>query len=324
MPESEQDEITKPVAPRGVSFLQDALASRLGRPAAIRPVKGQLSQWYIFDPCFTVLQRGTGSNQRGYRSGIFVDDREVYFYNVHARTPAKLLRTNMLQRPEAILNAAERSMHLRRYHYLHFSSRSVSRQTGGKKWRDTVRVIESTSWDKFKNEISKDPSLLVRDMFPPLPSAGKVGSGEAVRGSDFCLLLANYFRIEYAKSDEVAEKRASEVIDAAWHLFSCLYPWDSPKQRDSSLRRAMLSKPGLLECEYSKIENADVDDECCDKGVQAAHIIPYARGGSDRYWNGLWLCAKHHRLTEGRIVGSRSRSDPLQLQVRLVTPDRDL
>lgn len=295
----------------------------MGRPAAIRVVKGNPSQWYIFDPAFSVLQRGVGSNPRGYRSGIFVDNHDISFYNVHSRTPAMLLRRNLLQQPEALLVAAERSRHLRASHYLHFSSRAMSRGTEQKNWSDTVRVIESSSWSEFKRSISADPCSLIRDMFPDLPSAGRVGTGVPVRGSDFCLLLADCRMIESAESSEVSADRAGDVVDAAWHLFACLYPWDSPKVRDATLRRAMLSMPGLLDCEYKKIANSD-QSECDGSSVQAAHIVPHARGGSDRYWNGIWLCSKHHRMTEGRVAGSRSRANPVDLSVRLVLPPRDL
>lgn len=208
--------------PRGVAFIKDALAERLGRPAASRVAKSNPSEWYIFDPCFAVIQRGVGSASRGYRSGIQVNNGDVSLYNVHSRTPAKLLKTNLKQRPEALINAAEGGIHLRDYHYLHFSSRKMSCQTGGKRWADTVRVIESPTWEDFKREIESDLEGIVKDLFPNLPSAGKAGPGEAIRGSNFCLFLADYHRIELAKSDEIAAKRAAEVIDAAWHLFSCL------------------------------------------------------------------------------------------------------
>ncbi|NEQ51690.1 MAG: hypothetical protein F6K11_16375 [Leptolyngbya sp. SIO3F4] len=145
---------------------------------------------------------------------------------------------------------------------MHYSSRKVSRQTGAKKWVDTVRVIEAPIWKDFKRELESDLSGLIKDLFPELPSAGRVGTGESVRGSDFCLLLADYHQIEFAKTDEMAVQRAAEVIDAAWHLFSCLYPWESPKKRDASLRRAMLSRPGLRNCEYDQIIGAPKSD--CD------------------------------------------------------------
>lgn len=309
--------------PRGVAFIKDALAERLGRPAATRVAKSNPSEWYVFDPCFAVIQRGIGSTNRGYRSGIQIIDGDISFYNVYSRTPAKLLKTNLKQRPEAIINAAEGCLHLRDYHYLHFSSQKMSRQTGAKRWADTVRVIESPTWKDFKGEIESDLNGIVKDLFPELPSVGKAGTGDAVRGSDFCLFLADYHQIEFAQSDEMAVKRAAEVIDAAWHLFSCLYPWESPRKRDASLRRAMLSRPGLCACEYDQITGAQKSD-CDGSAVEAAHIIPYARGGSDRAWNGIWLCAKHHRITEGKLSGCRDRSNLLSVQVKLLARGGDL
>ena len=304
--------------PRGIAFIKDALAERLGRPAATRVVKSNPSEWYIFDPCFAVIQRGVGSTNRGYRSGIWVTSTDISFYNVHSRAPAKLLKVNLKQRPDALINAAEGCLHLRDYHYLHFSSCKISRQTGAKRWADTVRVIESPTWKDFRKEIESDLGNIVKDLFPDLPSAGKVGTGDPVRGSDFCLFLADYHRIELASTDEIAAKRAAEVIDAAWHLFSCLYPWESPRKRDASLRRAMLSKPGLRGCEYDQITSTP-QSNCDGSAVEAAHIIPYARGGSDRAWNGVWLCSKHHKMTEGRLSGCRDRSDLTSVQVRFIT-----
>ena len=309
--------------PRGVAFLKDALAERLERPAATRVAKSRPSEWYIFDPCFAVIQRGVGSTNRGYRSGIQVLDGDISFFNVHSRTPAKLLKTNLKQRPEALVNAAEGCLHLRHYHYLHYSSCKVSRQTGARRWIDTVRVIQSSTWEDFRKELESDLTSIVKDLFPDLPSAGKAGTGEAIRGSDFCLFLADYDQIESARTDEIAAERAAQVIDAAWHLFACLYPWESPKKRDASLRRAMLSNPGLCTCEYEKIVGAPRTD-CDGSAVEAAHITPYARGGSDRAWNGIWLCAKHHLATEGKLSGCRNRSDLSKVQVKFAARESTL
>jgi 5-methylcytosine-specific restriction endonuclease McrA len=320
---SEEKYVTEVEEPRGVAFIKDALAERLGRPAAARVAKNNPSEWYVFDPCFSVIQRGVGSTNRGYRSGIQIDNGFIAFYNVHSRTPARLLRTNLKQRPEAMINAAEGCLHLRHYNYLHYSSRKVSRQTGAKKWADTIRVIESSIWKDFKRELESDLNGIVNDLFPELPSIGRVGTGESIRGSDFCLLLADYHLIDCAKTDEMAAKRAAEVIEAAWHLFSCFYPWESPKKRDASLRRAMLSSPGLCNCEYEHIVGAP-KSECDGSSVQAAHIVPYARGGSDRSWNGVWLCAKHHRITEGRLSGCRDRSDLSRVIIKFLSHESDL
>ncbi|MFN9941406.1 MAG: hypothetical protein ACK56I_18195, partial [bacterium] len=99
-------------------------------------------------------------------------DGKIRFYNVHSRSSAKLLRANLLQRPEALLNAAEKTLHLRRHHLLYFSSRSKSRKAAGKRWEDFVKIIESSIWKEFKAELEKNPRGLVLDMFPELPSAG--------------------------------------------------------------------------------------------------------------------------------------------------------
>ena len=72
------------------------------------------------------------------------------------------------------------------------------------------------------------------------------------------------------------------------------------KKRDASLRRAMLSSPGLCDCEHEQIAGVP-KTEGDGTAVEAAHIIPYARGGSDRAWNGVWLCAEHYRATEGKL-----------------------
>jgi hypothetical protein len=234
--------MVQPKAPNAVLFLQEALSERMGRPASVRVVKGSPSHWYVFDPSFSVLQRGAGSNPRGYRSGIFVDDHDISFCNVHSRTPAMLLRQNLLKRPEALLLAAERSRHLRESHHLHFASRAKSRNAVRKSWSDTVRVIESSSWSEFKGSIAADPYSLIRDMFPMLPSAGRVGTGAAVRGSDFCLLLADRRMIDSADSNETYADRAGDIVDAAWNLFACLYPWDAPKARVMQLCGAQCSR----------------------------------------------------------------------------------
>jgi hypothetical protein len=71
-------------------------------------------------------------------------------------------------------------------------------------------------------------------------------------------------------------------------------------------------------CEVERIVGGP-RSQCDGSPVQAAHIIPYVAGGNDRPTNGLWLCGKHHRATEGRLAGSRDRRDLSMMQVRVVT-----
>lgn len=302
--------------PRSVRLLREALSERRGRPAAARGAKGTRDPyWIVSDPCFGVPQRGTGSEQRGYRSGLLVADDGVCFHNVHARAPAKLLRANLLQRPEALLLAAEGTRAFREHHYLHYGSRARSRRTGGRSWADVVEVIREDDRPTFAAWLRDEGATIARDLFPELPSAGRRGTGTTVRGSGFSLYLADTDELEGAPSDAAGAERAATIVDAAWHLFACLYPWEPARPRDADLRRAMLSALGEGACEYGRI--ADAPRSACDgTPVQAAHVKPYARGGSDRPWDGLWLCGKHHRATEGRLDGRRDPGDLTSVSVQ--------
>lgn len=55
---------------------------------------------------------------------------------------------------------------------------------------------------------------LAFDKMPELPGAGKIATGEAVRGCACCLLLANDYRIECVKTDGDSAARASQVVSA--------------------------------------------------------------------------------------------------------------
>lgn len=303
--------------PPAVRLLREALSERLGRPAASRGAKGTREYWIVSDPCFAVLQRGAGSGQRGYRSGLLIEDGMVCFVNVHAREPARLLRANLTERPEALPLAAAGTRHLRSGHYLHYASRALAQRTGARTWADFVEVVEADDWPAFESHLTAHAAAIAADLFPELPSAGRRGTGEAVRGSDFMLLLADAEALDRALSDAAGAERAAAVVDAAWHLFACLYPWEPVRRRDADLRRAMLAAVGAGGCEYGRIAGAP-PAPCDGTPVQAAHVVPYARGGSDRPWNGLWLCGAHHRATEGRLAGRRDPADLSRVAVRFV------
>jgi len=297
--------------PERVQLLRDALSERLGRPAASRAVKGSYGHWFISDPCFAVLQRGSGAEQRGYRSGLYVAKSDIYFCNVHSRGPAQLLRTNLMARPEALAIAASATRRLRSTHYLAWSSRAEAKK---RPHQSCIKKVETTSWKEFEAQIAGDAARdIVADLFPRLPSSGS-GKRPAVRGSNFELLLEDTKSMSNV-STAIAARRAEQIIDAAWHLFCCMYPWEPMPQRAADLRRAMSRHIVGPSCEYHRIKRAPFLD--CDRSnrVEAAHIRPYAQGGSDRPWNGMWLCPKHHRVTEGRLSGTRDRTDLTRVRV---------
>ena len=84
-----------------------------------------------------------------------------------------------------------------------------------------------------------------------------------------------------------------------------LYPSKPLFKRDASLNRSMQKIE--RKCEFRAIQGLpqEILDAGCDGIVQAAHIKPHHKGGSDKLTNGLWLCEKHHRMTEGKLTGSR-------------------
>jgi hypothetical protein len=279
-----------------------------------RSVKGARGKWFVLDPCFFALQRGLGKERRGYRSGIYVNGDEIAFANVHSRAPAQYLRTNLIAHPEALISAAERTRRLRAGHFLSWASRSKAKRNSG---RDYHEEIDIDNWREFKETLSARARSIALDLFPVLRSSGGSPNGVAVRGSDFYLLLASTKCLQHETDVVRAIATSAMIIDAAWHLFACTYPWERGTQRRDDLHRAMTRHVGRQRCEYWTI-SALPPLRCDGTKCQAAHIKPYARGGTDRPWNGLWLCRAHHRATEGLLRGERNRADLKRVSVRFV------
>lgn len=241
----------------------------------------------------------------------------ISFYNVHSRTQAKIFRENLIENPIALSLAALESRPFRSFNNLTFSSRILAQETGGNKSRNCLRTIDGGNNEAFVRYLEQEGAAIALDLFPNLPNAGRRGTGEAVRGNDFDLLLAETKKFDTKWSDAVCERRATTIVKAAWNLFSCLYPWQPAQRRDADLRRAMKSAVGVRACEFRKIIAGP--RSACDGTIQAAHIKPYARGGTDRAWNGVWLCKKHHKATEGRLRGRRVASNLRRVSIRFET-----
>ncbi|MEO8461101.1 MAG: HNH endonuclease signature motif containing protein [Dokdonella sp.] len=168
----------------------------------------------------------------------------------------------------------------------------------------------------FRTQLRDEAMHIPSDLFPNLASVGLARTGDSLRGYYFELLLADRRSVPAdRKKLNVAVRNASTIVQAAWHLFACLYPWEPIAVRRAGLRRAMAGTLGVGACEYRSISNTPAS-RCDDTQVQAAHIVPYALGGNDRPWNGLWLCEKHHRETEGKISGRRDPSNLSRVTVR--------
>ena len=89
-------------------------------------------------------------------------------------------------------------------------------------------------------------------------------------------------------------------------MFLWLYPSKPLFNRDASLNRNLQKL--VRQCEIKAIKNLpkNILTTPCNGQIEGAHIKPHKLGGSDKLENGLWLCNKHHRMTEGKISGQRS------------------
>lgn len=304
--------------PLAVELVREALSERLGRPAASRAAKTGRGYWIVSDPCFAVLQRGPAGGRRDYRTGIAVRPDGIYFDLWYARGSAQLLRENLRRHPELIERAARATQELRRSdHFLAYGSRRESQAMGRGVARGVLRRILSDEWPAFQSQLRREAVEIADDLFPDLPSAGRVGTGESLRGYVFVLQLADRRALSASLPLADLDRNARRIVRGAWHLFSCLYPWEPTRARRADLRRALRAALGVGGCEYGVIRDAP-RSPCDDSAVQAAHIIPYIRGGNDRPWNGLWLCGKHHRETEDRLAGRRYPGDLTRVAVRFV------
>jgi hypothetical protein len=286
--------LTKP--PRLVRWVSDAVSAHLGRPANIRAEKNG-RYWFVNDPTFSYLQVGLKGGVTDYRVGFMVESNPsaIAFYTVHTPTIARVFRSNIVF--ESILGALDQTHQFRRSNLLFYSSRRLARSGG------SIARIEAAKYQTFRAQLlaHHDQSNLVKDLFPVLPNQGN-GLGKARKaGHDFFLLLAD-------KASSLSRKaQVTAVIEAAWPLFQSLYPKESPRKRDAILA-AKLRTAGVLQlCEFNQIKRREFLNigEACAGRIEGAHIKPDALGGSDEPSNGLWLCQRHHRVTEGLLKGKR-------------------
>jgi hypothetical protein len=155
-----------------------------------------------------------------------------------------------------------------------------------------------------------------KDLFPVLPKIGTPAEEGEQRGTYFFFLLAEEALLADKHTGKVESEGAHALVEAVWPLFACLYPWAPLSKRTADLARFMRAASIIEQCEFQRITGCP--KAACKGPLEAAHIVPDRRGGSDRAWNGLWLCKAHHRLTEGLLKGSRDQSDLSRVKVKYV------
>ena len=268
------------------------LEQRLGRPCYVRQVRNR-SEWFISDPMFSFVQHGFKKGETGYRVGYFysLEEDELSFYMVHSPIMAQIFKKNLSI--AAILQALDGCSPYLKEARIFWSSRSATK-VGKQKWR--IKRGSSSAIREFIKNAGNDGFL--RDLFPQLKDSKWAGN-------DFYILLAQNAR--RLKTSDIAA-----IIDASWPLFLCLYPIFAIENRVASLARSLTAAGVSRQCEYSQISNLPdetVISTVCRGPIEGAHIMPHALGGTDKARNGLWLCQYHHRMTEGKLRGFRSRDE---------------
>jgi hypothetical protein len=288
-------------APEVVLLLATALEARLGRPAYIRKVVNQRA-WYITDPVFSFVQRGLNTGLHGYRAGFYVDftskPHHLDFLLVHSPTLARVFKRNLTV--ETLCDVAKATARYRTEHVLYRDSRRAQLTLEG-------REIRADSIRGFLEELRsfEERHGLVRDLFPRTWNRGRTG-----KAGPHATWAGNTFQLRICDEaeDVCSERAALQLVRQAWPLFRCLYPGKAKEVRTAHVARRLRDGKIPRRCELALLalpQGARLPSRC-DGPLEGAHIVPYARGGTDRLDNSLWLCRRHHRATEGRLSGRRS------------------
>lgn len=276
--------------PREIECLFDAVSQKLGREACVRQVKNE-ETYFILDNAFSYFQKADRDRQVGYRAGYCINKgvttlgaNDLQFIMVHSPIMFSFFQQNFDY--ATFRNMLEETAQYRkRSHYLQYVLYDKQRKN-----KETF-VIDNKDINSFLKEVDAVEE--------------KYGFAKTILSSKNSSQhnLGNTFYLELAWRPRLRD--IPDIIDKTWDLFMWLYPSKPLFTRDASLYRSMQKVE--RKCEFRSIQGLpqEILDAECSGVVQAAHIKPHSKGGSDKLTNGLWLCEKHHRMTEGRLTGSR-------------------
>ncbi|MBN8836084.1 MAG: HNH endonuclease [Sphingobacteriia bacterium] len=261
--------------------LQESVSSKLGRESTIRKVKNR-EEYFIIDLAFSYFQKANRNRQTGYRSGyLYFKTRSnkncLFFYVTHTSIMFSFLQNNFSYASfrQIVINTAK----YRNEHFLEYKFKGQKESISEQEINTFLKLIDKIEESGFaKSLFSKNNS--------------------SVFG------LGNIF--SFAIADNFKENDIDGIIDLTWELFMWLYPSKPLFKRDASLNRSL--KKIEKQCEIIAIKKLPkkILITPCNGQIEGAHIKPHQFGGSDKLENGLWLCNKHHKMTEGKIVGKRS------------------
>lgn len=265
--------------PEAVTTIVESVSEKLGREAIFRKVNNR-EQYFILDLAFSYFQKADRNRRNDYRSGyLYVvnkEEKRIFFVLAHTPIMSSFFKNNFNY--QIFIEIIKNTARYRDENYLRFSRRGIKEE------------IRTPDLEVFLNKIEGvENTGFAKSIF------GKSKVGKTGDGNIFGVCLADNFNKE----------AIGEIIQNSWDLFLWLYPSKPVFKRNASLNRSLQSID--RECEIGKIMNLPqfVLETPCAGQVEGAHIIPYKVGGSDKLQNGLWLCNAHHRLTEGKLAGSR-------------------
>lgn len=264
-----------------VNEIVKTVSEKLGREAIFRKVNNR-DQYFILDLAFSYFQKADRNRRNDYRSGylFYRINNKNYLLFMMAHTPvmSTFFKNNFDYGVfrKTIIDTAK----YRNKHYLRFSR-------SGKK--EEIRAENIKEFLFNLDEIEK--TGFTKSLF------AKSTTGITGIGNVFSLALAVGFD----------SKDISNIIKKSWNLFLWLYPSKPLFKRNAALNRSLQKIERL--CEIKKIKKIpkSISKTACTGQIEGAHIKPHKEGGSDKLENGVWLCNSHHRLTEGKLEGNRTK-----------------
>lgn len=193
---------------------------------------------------------------------------------------------------------------LQRQCFIGWSSKALARETDK---REHFNCDSFNDLSEFKDHLKywlgeATPAAWVRDIgvekmrhtYRGSEDFGKPVNG--VRGTDFHLLAT------VSGKDPRSLLTILKIVEP---LFLALYPSVVPKFRGSNYRRTLLQfyrRTGLaLCCGYRGCSVSGGEN------LEAAHVLPAQRGGTDNIENLVFLCNKHHGHQEGLALAEQKK-----------------
>jgi hypothetical protein len=260
--------------PKQVDLIVDAVSYQLGRQAIARKVKNR-EEYFILDLTFSYFQQAEKRGRVDYRSGYLFyeidNSKYLLFVIMGNQKMLSFFRKNFDY--VAFCKILKDTAKYRNNHYFHFRNSGEKETIKENKMADFMKKMTEIADNDFAKKTIGKGSY---DIF-------SIGLGYNFEDEDILKIIKN-----------------------SWNLFLWLYPSNPIFKRNAALSRSLQKIEKI--CEIAKIKGCPkkIYQQKCEGRIEGAHIKPHQYGGSDKLENGVWLCNRHHRLTEGKIEGYRS------------------